>query len=267
MGVVESGKTVLHGNFGKVRGAISSFNVHTQKLANHFKACSVSPRHKLQYVYQATIFHFRLSHGPQTVFCHIQDDARIGRRRWPRDHSIFKGLQNPIRSIHPITWESYGVASLVKNVDPSVTYLAYHPLFRPYIKGISHSQVSDKAFEERAIQAVERHLTAHYTISRRLAANPKREEGWRHLTGEQDVAEWDGIWTSDDGHFFFLETKHSMSMESDDFSNLFRIQLMNHRTNFRKLKRNSCSPPIFSTSRPHLPWFLWLPTTGQVTGQ
>jgi len=45
-------------------------------------------------------------------------------------------------------------------------------------------KISDRAFEERA---------SHYNISRHPADNPEGENGWRYLTTENDIAEWEGI--------------------------------------------------------------------------
>jgi len=74
--------------------------------------------------------------------------------------------------------------------------------------------ISDRAFEERVICAVERYLASHYNISRHPADNPERENGWRYLTAENDIAEWEGIWERDDGHVYFLEAKLFMSLVS-----------------------------------------------------
>ena len=115
---------------------------------------------------------------------------------------------------HPTTNEAYNASAIVKRVDPSVVYIASTPSSRIYGKGISHSQISDCAFEECAICAVESYLKSNYNISRRPADNPKRENGWRFLTAERDVAEWDGIWVREDGHVYFLEVKHCMSAVS-----------------------------------------------------
>jgi len=102
--------------------------------------------------------------------------------------------------------------TIIKNADPSVIYTAYHPVSLAFERGVTHNQMAGRAFEQRAIHAVERYLTDHYIVSRQVATNPNRDEGWRYLTGEHgDVEEWEGVWIRDDSHYFFLEAKHAMT--------------------------------------------------------
>lgn len=108
---------------------------------------------------------------------------------------------------HPDTNTLEDPKTLPKTFDPSVTYFAYHHAFRAYDRGMLIAQQPvfpsfRRTFEERAIRAVERHLTADPVVSRWQAVNPKREEGWRYLTGKIDIAEWDGIWQREDGHIY-----------------------------------------------------------------
>jgi len=114
---------------------------------------------------------------------------------------------------NPKTEKTFAAASLPDHVDPTVTYIAEHPLFTARQEGYNH-QISDKAFEDRACNALERYLKKSLAISRRVPENPTRQGSWRFLTGEKDIAEWEGIWESCDGHHFFLEAKHCMDMAS-----------------------------------------------------
>jgi hypothetical protein len=126
---------------------------------------------------------------------------------------------------HPVTGKVDDPITLARTFDHTVTYIAYHPTFRPINRGISHSQITDHAFEDRAIRAVEHHLMATYVVSRWHAVSlSERDQGWQHLTGEQDIAEWNGIWRRDDGHMFFLETKHVMTMVNVEL-NFFLIEI------------------------------------------
>ena len=105
-----------------------------------------------------------------------------------------------------------------QHIDPTVVYIAKHPFFKARMEDYSHSQISDNAFEDKACAALERHLQPRL-IHRRIPHNPsKREDAWRILTDEsdkgKDVAEWEGIWESEDGHVFFLEAKHYMTLVS-----------------------------------------------------
>ncbi|KAF9505089.1 hypothetical protein BS47DRAFT_1489931 [Hydnum rufescens UP504] len=94
------------------------------------------------------------------------------------------------------------------HADSTVIYLADHPLYTAHEQGTRHHQISDKAFEEKAIKAIERHLFLRGGIRRFVAKDPARPDGWRYLTGETDIAEWDGSWEGPDGRVYFLEIKH-----------------------------------------------------------
>jgi hypothetical protein len=41
-----------------------------------------------------------------------------------------------------------------------------------------------------------------------VAKDPARQDGWRFLTGETDIVEWDGVWEGPDKCVYFLETKY-----------------------------------------------------------
>ncbi|KAF9508936.1 hypothetical protein BS47DRAFT_1384555 [Hydnum rufescens UP504] len=96
------------------------------------------------------------------------------------------------------------------HADSTVVYLAEHPRYIGIAEqlGVFHPQISDKVFEEKAIKAIERHLSLHGDIRRFVGKDPTRQDGWRYLTGETNIAEWDGIWEGPDEHIYFLETKH-----------------------------------------------------------
>jgi hypothetical protein len=93
-------------------------------------------------------------------------------------------------------------------IDSTIIYLAKHPLYSALEHGALHHQVSDKAFEEKAIKAMECHLFLRGGIRRFVAKDPARPDGWRFLTGDTDIAEWDGLWEGPDDRVYFLETKH-----------------------------------------------------------
>jgi hypothetical protein len=116
----------------------------------------------------------------------------------------------------PNTCKMYSYKALPKIVDPAVVYIADHPFLTTRLEERSHNQITDKAFEEKACQALEHHLK-HMGITRRVPENASRPDGWRILSDKQDVAEWEGIWERGDGHFCFLEAKHFMDFVSDSF--------------------------------------------------
>ena len=105
--------------------------------------------------------------------------------------------------------------SLQYGIDPTVIYDANHPHHRARLDEVSHCQISDKAFEEKSIKTLEHHLRLRTDIKQRVAQDPAaRQDGWRFLTAETDVAEWEGIWEGPDGHVYFLEAKHLISAVS-----------------------------------------------------
>ena len=104
--------------------------------------------------------------------------------------------------------------SLPDHVDPTITYIAEHPLFAAQLEGYAHNQVFDKAFEDRACNALEQFLKKSVIINRCVPDNTTQRGDWQILTGEKDIAEWEGMWESCDGHHFFLEAKPLMDMVS-----------------------------------------------------
>ena len=140
---------------------------------------------------------------------------------------------------NPKTEKTSIAASLPDHVDPTVTYIAEHPFLTARQEDYSYNQISDKAFEDRACKALERYLKKSLAISRRVSEH-NRQGAWRFLTGEKDIAEWEGIWESCDGHHFFLEAKHFMDSASF-FSFMILSVLLTYiyRTNF--LKSNASS--------------------------
>jgi hypothetical protein len=141
---------------------------------------------------------------------------------------------------NPKTDKTFTATSLPDHVDPTVTYIAEHPFLTAQQEGYSHNQISDKAFEDRACKALECYLKKSLAISRHVPENPTRQGGWRFLTGAKDIAEWEGMWESCDGHHFFLEAKHFM-----DGASFFSFMILSllltyiYRTNFWKSNASS----------------------------
>lgn len=116
------------------------------------------------------------------------------------------------------------VAYRTKEVPYSQTgktvYLAESPADRARQKGLTHNQISDKAYEDRVLKRLEAVVTAIRGVQCQTAHDPDRLDGWRFLTGldAQDIAEWEGVWVSPTDHYYFLEVKHSMDMVSSNVS-------------------------------------------------
>jgi hypothetical protein len=106
-------------------------------------------------------------------------------------------------------------------VNPDVVYEATHLFFAARQEGSHHHQIADKAFEEKSIKAMERHLGVSDGITRFKAKDPSRPDGWRYLTAEKDVVEWDGLWQGIDGRVYCLEVKHFVDPVSSQY--FFRI--------------------------------------------
>jgi hypothetical protein len=138
---------------------------------------------------------------------------------------------------NPKNNETFAAAFLPHHVNPTVTYIAEHPFLPARLEGYSHNQISDKAFEDKACNALERYLKKSLVISRRVPDNPTRLGGWRFLTGEKDIAEWEGVWESCDGHHFFLEAKHLMDMASFFSFMILSILLTYTQNKFLEIQR------------------------------
>lgn len=112
---------------------------------------------------------------------------------------------------NPKTKFTFPPSHLLNHLDPDVVYIAEHPFLTARLEEYNHSQISDKASEQKACSALERHLNnKHIVVHRRILDDPTRPNGWRDLAGEDDIAEWEGVWIGPDGRYFFLEAKHSI---------------------------------------------------------
>jgi hypothetical protein len=128
----------------------------------------------------------------------------------------FRETFHGFRFTNPQTSKTYRAAELpAYHTDPTVVYIAKHPFLTTRLEEHSHTQMADKAFEDNACAALEHHLQSR-SVQRRIPDNFSRPGSWRYLTlaGGKDVAEWEGIWESSDGHVFFLEAKHLMNLAS-----------------------------------------------------
>ena len=99
---------------------------------------------------------------------------------------------------------------------------------------------SNKAFEDKACNALEHYLKERCVISCHAPDNLNQQGGWQTLTGEKGIAEWEGVWKRCDGHHFFLEAKHLMDMVS--FFDLMIPSILHthiYRINFWKLNTSS----------------------------
>lgn len=105
------------------------------------------------------------------------------------------------------------------DVDPTTIYHARHPAVIEW-EEISYDQHAEKTFREKSGKAVEESIRVNLRVDirRRTAQDPTSRDGWRFLTEQQDVVEWEGIWEGPGGHVFFLEVKHFMNAVSSIYS-------------------------------------------------
>jgi hypothetical protein len=149
----------------------------------------------------------------------------------------FRDTFHGFRFTNPKTGMTLPAADLPKNhVDPTVVYIAKNPFLKARLEEYSYNQVADKAFEDnsKACAAIEHHLQSH-SIWRRAPSDSNRPDSWRFLTGVKDVAEWEGIWESSNGHVYFLEAKHFMSQVRfhQFYSSVFISYVFKYRPNIR----------------------------------
>jgi hypothetical protein len=110
---------------------------------------------------------------------------------------------------NPKTDKTFAAASLPDHVDPTITYIAEHPFLTTRQEGYNHNQTSDR----QGLQSP-RTLPEEKPCHKPSCTREPHTKGWRFLTGEKDIAEWEGMWESCDGHHFFLEAKHFMDTAS-----------------------------------------------------
>jgi len=99
-----------------------------------------------------------------------------------------------------LSTQRLALTAFPNHLDSTVIY-AIHPFISAWQDEATHHQIFDKAFEDRACKALERHLEFRVDIRRRISSDPARQDGWRILTvkDNRDVAEWEGIWKGPDG--------------------------------------------------------------------
>ena len=116
---------------------------------------------------------------------------------------------------------------LHEDIDPNIVYVVKNFYFGARKEERMHTQIADKAFKEKSIQRLERHFADQSPdVHRRPTQDPSCENGWRYLIDKKDVAEWEGIWEGQDGHFYFLEAKHSVDSVSFLMSSLKQRSLI-----------------------------------------
>jgi hypothetical protein len=93
--------------------------------------------------------------------------------------SEFRKAFSGFRFTNPKTNNTHPVDALPNHIDPSVVYVAKHPFLEAWLDDFSHNQISDKVFEDKACNALDRHLNQGLIISRRIPDNPTRQDGWR----------------------------------------------------------------------------------------
>ena len=89
--------------------------------------------------------------------------------------------------------------------------MIYAPLHAKESANIRHNQVTDRAFEEKCLLALEQFLKSQglkvFECSRELYKLDNSGEKAK----KNAVIEWDGCWTDEVGMYYVFECKHFMS--------------------------------------------------------
>jgi len=163
--------------------------------SSHFMTSAISLRH--------TTISFRIVGTRDEIFTETYESGKH-----------FQQSFHGFRFTNPQTGFTYAASDLLdQHTDPSVVYMGRHPFLAARLEHYSHTpEITDKALEDKACRALEHYfrLRSQGTVRHN---NPKGADSWRLLTGDdgKDIAEWEGIWKSPNGHVYFLEAKHLMS--------------------------------------------------------
>jgi hypothetical protein len=159
---------------------------------------------------------------------------------------------------NPRTKFTFPPSHLLNHLEPDVVYIAEHPFLtaRSGLEEYNHTQISDKALEQKACSALERHLNNKHVVihrPRHVSDNPTRPHDLQVLAGEDDIVEWEGVWIGPDGHYFFLEAKDSIGPVS--FTVVILLVLF---SNFS----STCSENFIQSNKSSFePWTFWVLTT------
>ena len=165
----------------------------------------------------------------------------------------FRDAFSGFQFTNPKTKFTFPPSHLLNHLDPDVVYVAEHPFLtaRLPVEEYDYTHISDKAFEQKACSALERHLNnRHIGVHRRISDDPTQPNGWRVFAGQDVIAEWEGVWIGPDGHYFLLEAKHSIGPASSTIVILLVLFSSTYSENFIQSNKSSFEP-----------WTFWVLTT------
>jgi len=123
---------------------------------------------------RSTTISYRIAGPGNEIFTETYESGKHFQR-------TFKGF----RFTNPQTGVTYPASDLLdRHTDPSLVYVARHPFLAARLENYSHTQITDKAFEDKACRALENYFGLHSQGTVRYN-NPKRADGWRVLTGDE----------------------------------------------------------------------------------
>jgi hypothetical protein len=144
--------------------------------------------------------------------CRATPGEKQPQRAWYPNIEHFRDEFGGFIFFNPTTWVKLS-CKLIKDqseLDSNVVYQATNPYFATREQGRHHNQVSDRAYENKVLQAFERHI-------RQMELPFVRASGdrWRVVAADgRQIAEWEGIFVSTDGtdRVIYLEAKHYMDL-------------------------------------------------------
>ena len=200
-------------------GRLSLLSAASRGQSRHFMTSAISQRH--------TTLSFRIAGSGGEIFTKTYTSKKD-----------FQLASYGANFTNPKTGFTYPASELLnQHRDPSVVYIARHPLLPARSEDYDLTQITDKAFEDEACRALEIYFQLHSQGTVRHN-NPKRADGWRVITGDdgRDIVEWEGIWKSPNGHVYLLEAKHLVNFVSFSFKVLSYLHCIGQtRRNSREI--------------------------------
>ena len=222
----------------------------TALLPSPFVCMPIMPFRPLTWPTNVLIWHLKTSNActnqPFTLSYIISGSDKGVKTATYESLKSFREAFSGFQFTNPKTKFMFPPSHLLNHLDPDVVYIAEHPFLTARLQEYNHTQISDKAFEQKASSALERHLNNKYIIVHRcISDDPTWPNGWQVIAGEDDIAEWEGVWIGPDGHYFFLEAKHSIELASFTIVILLVLFSLTYSENFIQSEKSSFEPWIF----------------------
>lgn len=114
-----------------------------------------------------------------------------------------KSFQGSLRATEPNGNYRIIGRTKYKHLVPTEVYHVHSPFFNEIRDERQHSQVADRAFEDKARLAMVNYLSSggigYSELSRKIKV------------GDREVAEWEGVFELEGNSVYFLECKHTVT--------------------------------------------------------